>query len=221
MAERLEALLLDFDGTLVDSEPLHYEAWSAAVADFGAGVSWADYQRRFVGKTDVWGGETLLSEAGVQVTEALVAEVCQAKHRYYRSHAPDRLRISHETLSAIEELPSYLRLAIVSSSPAIDVEPTLEHAALGSRIEVRVYGDHVANHKPHPEPYHLAVERFSQRQAVRKSACVAFEDSDSGVSSAKAAGLTVQRVASPDELPKLLRAVLSLVETNVLLDGTP
>ena len=105
------------------------------------------------------------------------------------------------TLSALAQLPDYLRLVIVTSSKAIDVNPTVEQAGLSERFEAKVFGDDVRNHKPHPEPYELALSKLG----LPADACVAFEDSESGIGSATAAGLRVRRVSEPASLPSLLR----------------
>lgn len=196
----IRALLIDFDGTLVDSEPLHYEAWEAAVRPYGAGVEWEEYVRRFVGKTDVWAGETYLREAGVQADRELLEQVREAKHAYFRRESPARLRIAEETVTAIAQLSQDLRLMVVTSSKAIDVEPTLEASGIAGRFEGRVFGDEVRRHKPNPEPYQLALSRLG----LPAQDCVAFEDSDSGIGSATAAGVEVIRVTAPSELPRLL-----------------
>lgn len=199
----IRAFLIDFDGTLVDSEPLHYEAWEAAVRPHGAGVTWEEYQERFVGKTDIWAGETYFREAGLEADPALLEKVRAAKHSYFRREAPERLRIAKETVESILQLSTDLRLMVVTSSKAIDVEPTLQASGLAARFEGRVFGDEVRKHKPDPEPYLLALERLGLAAAE----CVAFEDSSSGIASAQGAGVEAVRIDSPEMLPTSLRSV--------------
>lgn len=198
------AVLLDFDGTIVDSEPLHFEAWMEAVEPHGGGVDWGEYQRRFVGKTDVWAGRTFLEEADHPADAETVEAVRQTKHRIFRSRAPERLRIAAATLEAVGRVARQARLAVVSSSDMRDVEPVLEAADLRSLVETTVYGGDVRRHKPDPEPYELAVERLRAFAPIEKTACLVFEDSSAGLASAKAAGLAVVRVEHPDRLPELL-----------------
>ncbi|MEZ5394575.1 MAG: HAD hydrolase-like protein [Bryobacterales bacterium] len=64
MSASIRAILFDFDGTLVDSEPLHYEAWMHAVRPHGASTDWQDYRARFVGKTDRWAGREVAQLRG-------------------------------------------------------------------------------------------------------------------------------------------------------------
>lgn len=197
----IRAVLFDFDGVLVDSESLHHEAWSDAVRPYGARVGWPEYQRRFVGKTDVWAGRTLLSKAGRKPAAPLVREVCERKHRYFRERAPETLNVAKEIVKWIANRLRNQLLGVVSSSPAIDVEPILEKAGLIGRLDVTVYGEHVRRHKPDPEAYLVAIERLrALKSGLDAAECIAFEDSDSGVAAASAAGLIVHRIASPAEL---------------------
>ncbi len=69
MTDPIHAVLLDFDGTLVDSEPLHYEAWLHAVKPHGGWTDWPDYVARFVGKTDRWAARTFLENAGGELDD--------------------------------------------------------------------------------------------------------------------------------------------------------
>ena len=206
----IRAILFDFDGTLVDSEPLHYEAWSAAVRDYGAGAGWDDYRRRYVGKTDRWAGRAFLSEAGHPADEETVSLVCARKHAYYREKTPERLSIAPAVRMFIHEALAGLPLGIVSSSPLIDVRPTVERAELAEHFEFFVTGEDVRRHKPDPEPYLLALERLNATgRALRESEVLVFEDSASGIAAAQAAGMRVAAVESPDRLIDLARTELS------------
>ncbi|MCY4188038.1 MAG: HAD hydrolase-like protein, partial [Bryobacterales bacterium] len=60
----IRAVLFDFDGTLFDSECLHYEAWLEAVKPWGVTLSWDDYRQRLVGISDTHACEFSLDLAG-------------------------------------------------------------------------------------------------------------------------------------------------------------
>ena len=194
----------------MDSEGLHYEAWSAAVAPHGAGTGWEDYERRFVGKSDRWAGRMFLEEAGHAPDETFVEQVCQVKHAYYRQRSPQRLRIADDVLEVLLGAPAELAVGVVSSSPSVDVEPTLRLSGLHQRLDAVVCGDHVSKLKPHPEPYLTAVDRVAalRRVALRPEQAVAFEDSQTGMAAARAAGMRVVEVRSPAGLAALLREIL-------------
>ena len=211
MSTPIRAILFDFDGTLVDSEPLHYEAWLHAVRGYGAHTDWDDYRARFVGQTDRWAGRTFLTAAGHTADDDTVNSVCQAKHAYYRAKTPERLHIAEDARELILQFLLHLPLGIVSSSPTVDVAPTVERAGLDGRFEFFVCGEHVNRHKPDPEPYHLALERLNASgRALSAAEVLVFEDSKSGIASARAAGMRVRPVDEPGNLVALARAELGL-----------
>ena len=209
-ASNIQAILLDFDGTLVDSEFLHYDCWSRAVAPYGAKIGWEDYQRRLVGRTDIEAGKILLSEAGHDPTPELLGAVCAHKHQGYRRRFCHELTIESEILEWIARRPAHLQLGLVSSSSTQEVEPLLIQENIRTSFDFIVLGDHVSRHKPHPEPYQRAIGYLNQGGlSDPPSATIVFEDSDSGVASAQAAGLRVRRVRSPKELLPAIREELS------------
>ena len=208
MAASFRAILLDFDGTLVDSEPLHHEAWSAAVAPHGASVSWEDYQRRFVGQTDRWAARVLLSEAGRPLEPALLEEVRLAKHAYFRDFAAVRFRVSPGVVDLVKKAATIVRLGVVSSSLRLDVLPALERAGFADLLAACVFGEDVSRHKPDPEPYLLALERLREAGPLLAAETLVFEDSTSGLASARAAGMQTVQVAHAAELEGLLEAAL-------------
>ena len=64
----IRAVLFDFDGVLVDSEPLHYRCWMDVIKPYGAHMPWPEYNRLLTGKTDLIAAEILLIEAGKSPT---------------------------------------------------------------------------------------------------------------------------------------------------------
>lgn len=202
-----KAILFDFDGTLVDSEPLHYEAWLHAVKPYGGHTDWDDYVLRFVGQTGRWAAETFFDEAGIDYTAELVIETTRSKEAYFRRYSDERLVITAETIRAIQQLPLDLPIGVITSSVITDVEPALIAAGLRNRLNVLICADDVTRHKPHPEPYLTGLERLRVEHGHAQlvpAAVTVYEDSPSGIASATAAGMIVRLVKDPRDLPSLL-----------------
>jgi len=200
-----EAILLDFDGVLADSEPVHFECWQEILQTFGLRLDWKTYCEEGIGVSD----RQLLSLLCQRVdppfdVERLFAEFPR-KRDLFRSRMLERQPFSADVFELLRELGGY-QLAVVTSSGQPEVEPVLEKAGLRSFFHAVVYHADVKQHKPAPDPYLLAVEKLGVRTAL------AVEDSDAGETSARAAGLDVLRVRTPGEMPALLRERLGLAK---------
>ena len=200
MDHSIKAILIDFDGTLVDSERLHYQCWCDAVQSYGAKITWDDYRQRLVGTDDRKAGRILLAEAGVKPTDQLVATVVGRKKSLYGKQFCVELQIAPEVISLLRRCAQELPLGLVSSSLTSEVEPLLIQCGIRSAFRFIVCGDDVTRVKPHPEPYLRALTLLNQSgEAIPPANCLVFEDSASGVTSARTAGMMVHAVASPHE----------------------
>jgi beta-phosphoglucomutase-like phosphatase (HAD superfamily) len=211
VAVPIRAVFLDFDGTLVESEPLHYEAWLDAVRPFGAQMRWEDYQRQLSGRSDREAGVLLLSSAGVEPSDGLVKQVCRDKTASYKSRFLEELSIEPVIKDWIIKSRESSCIAVVSSSGTHEVEPILIKEEVRTSLSFLVCGEEVERLKPDPEPYLLAVTRAQAAAAgsgqppLMKENCLALEDSEAGLASAHEAGLRVIEVQSPSAVPGLLK----------------
>jgi HAD superfamily hydrolase (TIGR01509 family) len=198
-----EAILFDFDGVLVDSEPVHFECWREVLQTFGLQLDWPTYRDQGIGVSD----RELLGLVCRQVTphfnvDTLIAEYPRKK-ALFRSRMLEGSAFSPDVLDLISKL-SNRRLGVVTSSGRTEVEPVLAAAGIATAFEVAVYGGDVRRLKPAPDPYLLAVERLGVTRAL------VIEDSDAGEASAIAAGLDVLRIHQQHEMAGLVRSRLGL-----------
>ena len=192
---RVSALLLDLDGTLVDSEPLHrrgYELFFAAkgwdVPDLGmfTGRRALDV---FANEPGPWAGSD---------PQAVLDEVL--------AHVPDEdpapVRGARELILMARS--TRVPLAIVTSAGPPWVELSLSSLGLGlDHVDLVVTALDVVAGKPDPEGFALACERLG----VDASAAVAAEDSPAGVRAARAAGVRrVMGIATTHRSDVLLAA---------------
>jgi len=195
---RYDAILFDFDGVLVDSEPVHFECWQEILKSFDMHMDWETYRTHGIGVSDRSLMSLLCEQAGKpQEVDRLLAEYPRKKE-LFRSRMLERHLISAEVLALLPALHAY-QLAVVTSSGQSEVEPILLDAGIHGLFRTVVYGGDVKQLKPAPDPYLLAMQKLGVRTAL------VVEDSDAGEASGRAAGLDVLRVRSPLEMPELLR----------------
>src|SRR4051794_38178832 len=187
---RLQAVLWDMDGLLVDTEPI----WTVAEQELAArlGGTWSDeLKARIVGTRLEVSVPTILTWYGVEPTDVAVADTsCWLLERMVQLFS-EQIRV----LPGVRELLAVLAeqevpVALVSSSYRVLVDAVLAHG-IGA-FAVTVAGDEVRHGKPHPEPYETACRRLG----VDPRHCVVIEDSPAGVASGHAAGCAVVAVPS-------------------------
>jgi len=189
------ALLFDMDGLLVDTEGTWYAVESELMASLGA--PWEDeHQAALVGGPLEKSVQYMLEHAGRPdvAPEQLAQDLLEGMVRHLRS-GPVRWQPGAERLltqAAVAGVPC----ALVSSSLRPVVDAVL--AAIGTEhFVVTVSGDDVAQTKPSPDPYLLAAELLG----VDPARCVALEDSETGATSAVAAGCVTVVVPSLVPVP--------------------
>jgi len=211
------AFLFDLDGLLLNTEPIHGQAWTVAARHYGLELSEVQVlslrgRRRqdCAEQVDRW----LAKPVGA---DALLA----IQQPYAKAHLPKA-----PAMPGAETLVRYghdngLPMAIVTSSSAEAVSFKSRPHPWLNLIQTRVYGDDPAlvRGKPHPDPFVLG----AQKLGCATSECWAFEDSTAGRTSALAAGCLVwvldstkpeQLNGNPRTIKTLQRAIDDLVNTS-------
>jgi len=194
----VRAVLFDHDGVLVDSEPLHRIAWERTFGPRGIRVSEEDYEWS-IGRRDLIFAGVIIRKHNLRDTpEAVIADK--------RKHMLRMMAEESKTFDGVPELVRRLageyRLGVVSSAMRPEVNITLKRFGFEEMFQAVVSCEDTTEHKPDPEPYRLCAARLS----VPPEACVAIEDSASGIESARAAGACVIAVATTLPREKLAAA---------------
>ncbi|SFK00721.1 HAD family phosphatase [Cellulomonas sp. KH9] len=179
------AVLWDMDGTLIDTEPYWMAAEIELVEAHGGVWTREDAVAMIGSSMDVSAG--LLQAAGVELEVAEIADALNTAVRAAVAAGIPWQPGAHEVLRALHA--AGVPQALVTSSFDVLAAPFADAVGL---FDVVVSGDTVARPKPHPEPYLAAARALG----VDVAACVAFEDSRSGLASAVASGARVVAVDS-------------------------
>ena len=197
-----DAILFDFDGVLLDSEPAHCACWAAVLAPLGIPLTWEFYRAHCVGIDD----RQMLRMLAARHNPPLDWDELWAGYPTKKRLFQERMAAAPAFLPALEgllaELHARYKLAVVSSSAAAEIEPLLEAGGLRRHFDTVVGGNDVTRHKPAPEPYLLAASRLGAH------APLVVEDSEAGIASGRAAGFEVLAVRSPAEVPDALRRLV-------------
>lgn len=181
--KRIKAVLFDMDGTLVDSEPLHFTAMEQALAAAGV-VAPEGFGERVTGKSAAECFALLVTETG---TRMRIEDFLAGKqHHYLRGAASLRLRPgAADALSAV--VAAGAGFAIVSNSDRMVADANLGAVGLSVPGLVTVTRNDVRQGKPHPEPY----LRAAYLLGVEPAECLVVEDSAPGAVAGLAAGMAV------------------------------
>jgi beta-phosphoglucomutase len=187
----IRAVVLDFDGVLANSEPLHYRGFRDVLAARGVVLSEREYYDRYLGYDDAGAFAAIAADQGLQLTERDIAGLIMGKASRLEELERDHSVLFPGAADLVKRLAAGGPVAIASGALREEIVRVLVHADLTRYVETIVAaGDTVAS-KPAPDPYLLAVERLSATAAgpFRSGECVAIEDSRWGIISAQAAGL--------------------------------
>ena len=194
MAREL-ALILDMDGVIVDSNPVHREVWAAYNRRFGIETDEAMQKRMYGRRND----DIVRDFFGEHLTLEEVHAHGAAKERLFRETIGPVLNDALVPgLREFLERHRHQPLGLASNAEPENLEFLLDTARLRPYFWAVVDGHQVARPKPYPDIYLRAAELLG----TPPKDCVVFEDSFTGIEAARAAGMAVVGVGTThDELP--------------------
>jgi HAD superfamily hydrolase (TIGR01509 family) len=194
-----DAILFDFDGVLLDSEPMHCACWAAVLAPLGVKLSWEFYRGCCIGVDDREMLRMMARQSDPPFDWNLLWAQYPAKQALFRDRMEKAPPFDAALSSFLTELEQQYSLAVVSSSACAEIVPLLVAGGLRGYFRTVVGGDSVQRHKPDPEPYRLAADRLHSKRPL------VLEDSPAGIASGRAAGFEVLAIPRPADMPGLLR----------------
>ncbi|MEA2605216.1 MAG: hypothetical protein QOF89_6208 [Acidobacteriota bacterium] len=224
----IRAVLFDFNGVLVDDEPIHLEVFQRVLAEEGISLSAEDYAARYVGLDDRTCFAAVLGRAGESAHPPDIPRLMRLVARK-ASYYQERIRrggypFFPGALELVTGLAAARRmLGVVSGALREEVDGALRQAGILDRFKVLVTTEDVDEGKPHPEGYLKALESLNSQpplpeRLLHPHEVLAVEDSPAGLAAAAEVGFPTLGVAHTFPAARLSGAD---VVTPSLRDLTP
>lgn len=217
----LKAVIFDFDGVIVDTEPLHYRAFQEVLKPLGLEYSWDEYLAVYIGFDDRDAFRTVFTSAGQPLGSDRLRELIgQKAHAFNRIIAAGVVPYPG-VVELVRDVKNHAPVALCSGALRCDIDPILEQLFLSGVFDVIVTADDVPASKPDPASYLLTAKRlaetFPSLEPPVPSSMLAIEDTPAGIASARGAGLKVLAVTNSYPAEKLT-AASSIVDSLASVD---
>ena len=198
----LKAILFDLDGTLADTDSIHFAVWQDIFVRFDLDIDRAFYRQRISGRTNSKIIKDIIHQLSLEEAWKLATEKEETYRRIANSLLPtpglDRLVNLIESAS--------IKKAVVTNAPEDNAVYMLKILRLTSTFPTVIMAKDAPPGKPDPAPYQLALNRLG----VKSKDAIAFEDSAAGIRSAVGAGIYTIGITSSHPATNLLDAGASM-----------
>ncbi|MEH2451738.1 HAD family hydrolase [Nostoc sp.] len=198
----LKAVLFDFNGVIINDEPIHLQLIDEILMEENLQPQRVDERQASLGRSDRACFQQLLANRGRVDNENYLTQLLSRKAQAYVVE-----------LEKIEKLPLYpgvedlifqvrsrnLKLGLVSGAFRKEIELVLQRAKLAEHFKIVVAGDDITTSKPEPDGYLLAVKRLNKAYPglnLQPEECLAIEDTPAGIAAAKRSQMQVVGVAN-------------------------
>jgi beta-phosphoglucomutase len=221
----IQAVFFDFNGVIVNDEPLQLKAYTEVLGREGLALTEEDYYGS-LGMDDVAFVRAAFVRAGRELTDELLGRVVEAKTAAHRELLKDELPLFPGVVTFIKALARRHALGLVSMARRTEIDHVLERAALAGHFAVVVSAEDVRAHKPDPSCYNNALDLLNGTRSkadiipLAAAACLVVEDAPPGIQAARAAGMRTLGVTNTVR-EKALRDAGADIVTRSLADWTP
>lgn len=191
----LQAVIFDLDGVVVDTVPLHFQAWKRMFNEYGHAFTFDDYKKKVDGIPRYDGARAILTE----LTDEEIRTAGEKKQRYFRESLDSsdipRYDTTIELISALRK--EGIKVGVISSSK--NCPHILKKIGLYDKLDAVVSGDDITRGKPDPQIFLMAAKKMN----AKPEQCVVFEDAVLGVEAAKNGNMKcvgVDRYGKPERL---------------------
>lgn len=219
----LKAIIFDFNGVIVDDEPLHLELFRRVLGEENIALTDEDYHAKYLGYDDRGCFTAAFSDAGraeLSADTAFIAELIERKAGYYREAIEQRMLLFPGAIELVKTLAAKYPLVIASGALRGEIEVVLTRGGIRDCFKEIIASEDVTACKPDPEGYNKALAALNANVGgqIQPGECLVIEDSIAGIEAAKLAGmwcLAVTNSYNADELTNADWVVRTLVNCDI------
>ena len=217
----LRAVIFDFNGIIVDDEPIHFKLFQKVFREEGITLTEKAYYERYLGFDDRGAFTAGFRENKQPLDDAKLQQLIDRKADYYQDMIRNHVSIFPGVRGLVSALAEKLPLAVASGALRNEIETILETAGLLHAFKVIVSAEDVKRGKPEPEIFLKALAELNAGEgahSIEAANCVVIEDSKEGVRGARHAGMKCLAVTNsyPAELLREANLVVNSLEEVTL-----
>jgi beta-phosphoglucomutase len=221
----IHAIFFDFNGVIIDDEPLHLKAYTEVLAGEGITLTAEEYMT-MLGMDDGTFVRTAFARAGKPLTDETAKALITREWEIHRTMIEEELPLAPGIMTFVKAVSRHYQLGVVSMATRAGIDYVLQRAKLDRAFTVIVSADASHTHKPDPYCYQRALELLNERRREERqlpllpAECLVIEDAPPGIKAGRAAGMRTLGVTNTVSAAAL-RAANADVVTHSLADWTP
>jgi HAD superfamily hydrolase (TIGR01509 family) len=177
----LRAVIFDFNGIIVDDEPIHFKLFQRVLGEEGIALTEEDYYARYLGFDDRGAFMAGFRENSRPLSVEKLHELIERKADYYQEAIRNHVTVFPGVKSLVVDLARTLPLAVASGALRHEIETILKALGLLDHFRAIIAAEDVTQGKPEPEIYLKALAalnaRGGQGKRIEAADCVVIEDS--------------------------------------------
>lgn len=218
----IRAILFDFNGVVVDDEPLHFELFQRVLKENGWQLNKEDYYQKYLGMDDYDCFTHALQDQGEPPSLELIEKLTSKKNDYYFKAIDEKPPFVPGVLEWVEQVGQTHFLGIVSGALREEIEYLLKVGNIAQYFSVIVAAGEIEHGKPAPEGYVKAMELLNRdfvaaNVRLLPEECLVIEDSSWGLQAGQGAGMPTVGVTtsySAESLPEALFCIQDFTQLS-------
>jgi beta-phosphoglucomutase len=218
----IRAIIFDLDGTLADTEPLHFDAFSRVLRAEGIELDRAEYFSRLIGLDDRDCFAAVLRENGRATDDGVLAALSARKAAIYQEMIVGRDVTFPGASDFVQLCARRFPLIVATGTLRVEAELILKRAGIRELFADIIAAEDVEHGKPAPEGFEKALGRLGflmrLRPPLEAAECLVIEDTVAGVEAGRRAGMRVMAVCNSARAEALKAAEIvrnSLAESDL------